>query len=173
MLNFRYLIDKKCVHISGIFGKLLLLSAVIDIGKLDNWLPFKGSSDAELANYEEGNIGVHTMTIPVIAGVLSALRRVFARRVSLKTQWKRRLHAVTIASATCFLFPFAIWESTVCFLWYMWLQLFSDLVVIVKCLYTIYSHAIAGARLISFTHCHYRDQIQKKLQILSLRPGLI
>ncbi|GLJ11142.1 hypothetical protein SUGI_0144260 [Cryptomeria japonica] len=62
--------------------------------------------------YEEGKVGLHKMIAPIIAGVLSALRRVIARRVSLKTQQKRRLHAVTIASATCFIFPFAIWQLT-------------------------------------------------------------
>ncbi|KAL5722134.1 hypothetical protein ACHQM5_005691 [Ranunculus cassubicifolius] len=50
------------------------------------------------------------MMVPIIAGILSALRRVIARRVSLKNQLKRRLHALTIASATCFLFPLAIWD---------------------------------------------------------------
>ncbi|MCL7051991.1 hypothetical protein MKW94_008079 [Papaver nudicaule] len=49
------------------------------------------------------------MVVPLFAGILSALRRVVARRVSLKNQLKRRLHAITMASAACFLFPFAIW----------------------------------------------------------------
>ena len=85
------------------------------------------------------------MVVPITAGILSALRRVLARRVSLKVisaslpyretpsksmhhsflygidnhhhsillqnQLKRRLHAITIASATCFLFPFAMWDT--------------------------------------------------------------
>ena len=80
------------------------------------------------------------MMIPVFAGILSALRRVIARRVSLKVmlsdsfyfsshflshvcflweqpnffllqnQQKKRLHAITITSATCFLFPVAMWD---------------------------------------------------------------
>ncbi|PRQ57769.1 hypothetical protein RchiOBHm_Chr1g0351941 [Rosa chinensis] len=50
------------------------------------------------------------MAIPIFAGILSALRRVIARRVSLKNQLKRRLHALTIASATCFMFPIAMWD---------------------------------------------------------------
>ncbi|KAF6137367.1 hypothetical protein GIB67_036404 [Kingdonia uniflora] len=50
------------------------------------------------------------MAVPIFAGILSALRRVIARRVSLKNQLKRRLHALSIASATCFLFPLAIWD---------------------------------------------------------------
>ncbi|WVZ69241.1 hypothetical protein U9M48_018057 [Paspalum notatum var. saurae] len=56
-------------------------------------------------------IGMKEMVVPITAGILSALRRVLARRVSLKNQLKRRLHAITIASATCFLFPFAMWDT--------------------------------------------------------------
>ncbi|KAL3813255.1 hypothetical protein ACJIZ3_014523 [Penstemon smallii] len=55
-------------------------------------------------------LGVKDMLIPMIAGILSALRRVIARRVSLKNQLKRRLHAITIAAATCFLFPVSMWD---------------------------------------------------------------
>ncbi|CAM8987785.1 unnamed protein product [Rhodiola kirilowii] len=39
-----------------------------------------------------------------------SMTQVIARRVSLKNQFKRRLHAITIASATCFLFPVAMWD---------------------------------------------------------------
>ncbi|VFQ99943.1 unnamed protein product [Cuscuta campestris] len=53
------------------------------------------------------------MIIPIFAGILSALRRVIARRVSLKNQLKRRLNAITIASATCFLFPIAMWDMII------------------------------------------------------------
>ncbi|KAK1440608.1 hypothetical protein QVD17_06437 [Tagetes erecta] len=53
------------------------------------------------------------MVAPIFAGILSALRRVIARRISLKNQLKRRLHAITIASATCFLFPVAMWDMIV------------------------------------------------------------
>lgn len=55
--------------------------------------------------------GMKEMVVPITAGILSALRRVLARRVSLKNQLKRRLHAITVASATCFLFPFAMWDT--------------------------------------------------------------
>lgn len=81
---------------------------------MTSYSPFslKGSSEVDVVMHEEGKVGLQRMIIPVFAGILSALRRVVARRVSLKTQWKRRLHAVTIASATCFIFPFAIWQST-------------------------------------------------------------
>uniref|UniRef100_A0A0D3GPM0 Uncharacterized protein n=2 Tax=Oryza barthii TaxID=65489 RepID=A0A0D3GPM0_9ORYZ len=56
-------------------------------------------------------IGMKEMVVPLTAGILSALRRVLARRVSLKNQLKRRLHAINVASATCFLFPFAMWDT--------------------------------------------------------------
>ncbi|MBA0591946.1 hypothetical protein Gorai_008938 [Gossypium raimondii] len=55
-------------------------------------------------------LGMSKMMVPILAGILSALRRVIARRVSLKNQLKRRLHAITIASATSFLFPVAMWD---------------------------------------------------------------
>ncbi|XP_042375487.1 uncharacterized protein LOC121969443 isoform X1 [Zingiber officinale] len=51
------------------------------------------------------------LVVPISAGILSALRRVIARRISLKNQLKRRLHAMSVASATCFLFPLAMWDT--------------------------------------------------------------
>ncbi|KAK4393615.1 hypothetical protein Sango_1832300 [Sesamum angolense] len=67
----------------------------------------------EESEVESEEIGVKDMLIPVFAGVLSAIRRVVARRLSLKNQLKRRLHAITIASATCFLFPVAMWDMII------------------------------------------------------------
>ncbi|KAG6541805.1 hypothetical protein Mapa_016821 [Marchantia paleacea] len=58
--------------------------------------------------HEKGHVGLHSMIAPIFSGLLAALRRIIARRVSLKSQSKKRLHAITVASATCFLFPFAI-----------------------------------------------------------------
>ncbi|PQP92863.1 zinc transporter 5 [Prunus yedoensis var. nudiflora] len=58
-------------------------------------------------------LGIKEMVLPIFAGILSALRRVIARRVSLKNQLKRRLNAITIASATCFLFPVAMWDMII------------------------------------------------------------
>ncbi|XVF71633.1 hypothetical protein PTKIN_Ptkin12aG0054700 [Pterospermum kingtungense] len=66
------------------------------------------SLDSEVKT--EQVLGMSQMIVPILAGILSALRRVIARRVSLKNQLKRRLHAITIASATCFLFPVAMWD---------------------------------------------------------------
>ncbi|PKA59695.1 hypothetical protein AXF42_Ash011819 [Apostasia shenzhenica] len=57
------------------------------------------------------SLGFKEMLVPILAGILSALRRVMSRRVSLKNQLKRRLHAITVASATCFLFPVAMWDT--------------------------------------------------------------
>ncbi|THG19713.1 hypothetical protein TEA_028265 [Camellia sinensis var. sinensis] len=58
-------------------------------------------------------LGMKEMVVPIVAGILSALRRVIARRVSLKNQLKRRLNAITIAAATCFLFPVAMWDMII------------------------------------------------------------
>ncbi|KAH9606496.1 hypothetical protein KSS87_016440 [Heliosperma pusillum] len=55
-------------------------------------------------------LGMKEMAVPMLAGILSAFRRVITRRVSIKNQLKRRLHAITIASATCFMFPVAMWD---------------------------------------------------------------
>ncbi|KAK1321000.1 hypothetical protein QJS10_CPA03g00530 [Acorus calamus] len=77
---------------------------------------FPISSIKDNANNEEMDLmgeplGMGEMAVPIAAGILSALRRVIARRVSLKNQQKRRLHAITITSATCFLFPLAMWDA--------------------------------------------------------------
>ncbi|XP_068638047.1 uncharacterized protein [Aristolochia californica] len=73
-------------------------------------LSFKEGREIELA-VEEKSLGISEMVVPISAGVLSALRRVIARRVSLKTQLKRRLHALTVAAATCFVFPLAMLDT--------------------------------------------------------------
>ncbi|CAA2958755.1 zinc transporter 5, partial [Olea europaea subsp. europaea] len=76
-------------------------------GDLNAKLPFSVDPGTEV--YTEEGLGIRNMLFPGLAGVLSALRRVITRRVSLKNQIKRRLHAITITSATCFLFPVAMW----------------------------------------------------------------
>ncbi|KAJ7527976.1 hypothetical protein O6H91_16G079100 [Diphasiastrum complanatum] len=65
----------------------------------------KGSSISDDGAFEEGHVGLRTMITPILAGLLLVLRRVIARRVALKSQAKKRLHALTVASAVCFLFP--------------------------------------------------------------------
>ncbi|CAK8533217.1 unnamed protein product [Lathyrus sativus] len=72
--------------------------------------PFSWEDREESEAQKEHVLGLKHMLIPIIAGILSALRRVIARRVSIKNQLKRRLHALTIASATCFMFPIAMWD---------------------------------------------------------------
>ncbi|KAF9625591.1 hypothetical protein IFM89_024364 [Coptis chinensis] len=72
--------------------------------------PFSFKDSVNIVGREEEMLGMKQMVVPIVAGILSALRRVIARRVSLKNQLKRRLHALTITSATCFLFPLAIWD---------------------------------------------------------------
>lgn len=61
---------------------------------------------------EKGHIGFQSMSLAIFAGVLAGLCRVVARRVSLKTQIKRRLHVLTVTAAACFLFPIAVFEAT-------------------------------------------------------------
>ncbi|KAK3017088.1 LOW QUALITY PROTEIN: hypothetical protein RJ639_007662 [Escallonia herrerae] len=79
--------------------------------KLNLKIPFDDNLDTEVQTEEIS--GMSAMVVPVFAGILSALRRVIARRVSLKNQIKRRLHAITLASATCFLFPVAMWDMII------------------------------------------------------------
>lgn len=102
-------------------------------------LPWEDRDDS--GDQTEQSLGLKQMLVPIIAGILSAFRRVIARRVSIKVimvtesdvyflgvscfvcilvltlnilclqnQLKRRLHAITIASATCFMFPIAMWD---------------------------------------------------------------
>ncbi|VVB09149.1 unnamed protein product [Arabis nemorensis] len=71
------------------------------------------STDTKEEEVQTEALGLMGMMIPVFAGILSALRRVIARRVSLKNQQKKRLHAITITSATCFLFPLAMWDLVI------------------------------------------------------------
>ncbi|CAM6109641.1 unnamed protein product [Calypogeia fissa] len=69
---------------------------------------FKSNSTSEGSGYEKGHVGLQSMIVPIVSGLLAALRRIIARRVSLKSRSKKRFHAITVAAATCFLFPFAI-----------------------------------------------------------------
>lgn len=109
--------------------------------KLNRNLPWEDRDDSGIQT--EQVLGLKGMLVPILAGILSALRRVIARRVSIKVvtvtencnfflffsvrcflgivvlmlnisclqnQLRRRLHALTIASATCFMFPIAMWD---------------------------------------------------------------
>ncbi|XP_056162957.1 uncharacterized protein LOC115681566 [Syzygium oleosum] len=78
-----------------------------------SYFPIKFGESPDTGVQTEHNLGMKEMILPIFAGILSALRRVIARRVSLKNQYKRRLHAITVASATCFLFPVAMWDMII------------------------------------------------------------
>ncbi|XP_019442809.1 PREDICTED: uncharacterized protein LOC109347419 isoform X2 [Lupinus angustifolius] len=75
--------------------------------------PFSWEDRDDSETKTEPVVGLKHMLVPISAGILSALRRVIARRVSIKNQLKRRLHALTIASATCFMFPIAMWDMII------------------------------------------------------------
>ncbi|KAJ7527977.1 hypothetical protein O6H91_16G079100 [Diphasiastrum complanatum] len=91
-------------------GLCAMLSAFYFLSEgwaMSTYSPFsyKGSSISDDGAFEEGHVGLRTMITPILAGLLLVLRRVIARRVALKSQAKKRLHALTVASAVCFLFP--------------------------------------------------------------------
>lgn len=54
----------------------------LGFGQLNSELPFSDNEDPDVQPEEV--LGVKQMLIPIFAGILSALRRVIARRVSLK-----------------------------------------------------------------------------------------
>ncbi|CAO2817242.1 unnamed protein product [Amaranthus hypochondriacus] len=72
--------------------------------------PFTFRENQDMDSQKENVLGMREMAVPMLAGILSAFRRVITRRISIKNQLKRRLHAITIASATCFMFPVAMWD---------------------------------------------------------------
>ncbi|KAJ0985749.1 hypothetical protein J5N97_004105 [Dioscorea zingiberensis] len=101
------------VHVGKKVGGLVAMLAAyyfLSIGwATKTYSPFYSFGKEPLIQAKQSP-GLKDMLVPITAGILSALRRVIARRVSLKNQLKRRLHAITVASATCFLFPLAIWN---------------------------------------------------------------
>lgn len=99
--------------VGGLIAMLAAFYLLAQGWAMATFSPFslKDSPDDEVQT--EQVLGMKEMVVPIFAGILSALRRVIARRVSLKNQLKRRLHAVTLASATCFLFPVAMWNMII------------------------------------------------------------
>ncbi|KAL2896330.1 Zinc transporter 5 [Bienertia sinuspersici] len=79
------------------------------ICELNHGLPFRENLESD--DQKETVLGMREMAVPMFAGILSAFRRVIARRVSIKNQLKKRLHAITLASATCIMFPIAMWDT--------------------------------------------------------------
>lgn len=60
-----------------------------------NWkIPFNDSLDTE--DQTEQVLGMKEMVVPILAGILSALRRVIARRVSLKVLAHLSIHIFSI-----------------------------------------------------------------------------
>eukprot|EP00850_Spirogloea_muscicola_P018579 SM000172S03052 [mRNA] locus=s172:61120:67258:- [translate_table: standard] len=83
-------------------GMLCLLH--YNIVPLDSTTPRAKVEEAEMV--AQGSKG--SITIPILAALLSALRRLLARRAAHKTKAKKRLHAVTVASAAVFMLPLSI-----------------------------------------------------------------
>ncbi|ESW23660.1 hypothetical protein PHAVU_004G065800 [Phaseolus vulgaris] len=96
--------------IGGLVAMLASLYLLSEGWATATYSPFSWEDRDSSESQNEPVLGLKLMLIPIIAGILSALRRVIARRVSIKNQLKRRLHALTIASATCFMFPIAMWD---------------------------------------------------------------
>lgn len=99
--------------VGGLVAMLVALFFLSQGWATSSLSPFSSKDSTDTKEEElvtEQALGLMGMMIPVVAGILSALRRVIARRVSLKNQQKKRLHAITITSATCFLFPLAMWD---------------------------------------------------------------
>ncbi|XP_031394458.1 zinc transporter 5 isoform X1 [Punica granatum] len=100
--------------VGGLIAMLAAFYLLSEGWAMARYSPFKFGDDLQSeVETEEKVLGMKEMVLPILAGILSALRRVIGRRVSLKNQLKRRLHALTIASATCFLFPVAMWDTII------------------------------------------------------------
>ncbi|XP_071707644.1 uncharacterized protein [Rutidosis leptorrhynchoides] len=99
--------------IGGLFAMLASFYFLSQGWAMATHSPFSFSSSNDSEVQTEQSLDMRSMVAPIFAGILSALRRVIARRTSLKNQLKRRLHAITISSATCFLFPVAMWDMIV------------------------------------------------------------
>ncbi|XP_052203800.1 uncharacterized protein LOC127809137 [Diospyros lotus] len=99
--------------VGGLVAMLAALYFFSQGWAMATYSPFSFTDNRETEVETEQPLGMKEMVIPICAGILSALRRVIARRVSLKNQLKRRLHAITIAAATCFLFPVAMWDMII------------------------------------------------------------
>ncbi|KAL8240564.1 hypothetical protein R6Q59_013919 [Mikania micrantha] len=99
--------------VGGLFAMLASFYFLSQGWAMATYSPFSFNNNHVSEGQTEQLSDMKSMVAPVFAGILSALRRVIARRISLKNQLKRRLHAITIASATCFLFPVAMWDMIV------------------------------------------------------------
>ncbi|XP_074279068.1 uncharacterized protein LOC141604463 [Silene latifolia] len=96
--------------VGGLVAMLASLYFLSQGWAMATYSPFSFRDNLESDDQKEKVLGMKEMAVPMLAGILSAFRRVITRRVSIKNQLKRRLHAITIASATCFMFPVAMWD---------------------------------------------------------------
>lgn len=99
--------------VGGLFAMLASFYFLSQGWATATYSPFSYNDSDDTEGKTQEILNMKSMIAPISAGVLSALRRVITRRISLKNQLKRRLHAITIASATCFLFPVAMWDMIV------------------------------------------------------------
>ncbi|EFJ16281.1 hypothetical protein SELMODRAFT_116452, partial [Selaginella moellendorffii] len=81
-------------------GAMLGAASTLVLGRGGHKWKKVTSSDSD----EQGRVGLGPITMSIAAGTLFALRRIVARRATMK----KRLHSITVAAATCFLFPFAM-----------------------------------------------------------------
>eukprot|EP00250_Pteridium_aquilinum_P018339 c24040_g1_i3 orf=553-1278(+) len=105
------------VHDYQVAGLVAMIASYFFLSQgwaMSSYSPFSYRDDRTAGDsfQEKGHIGFPSMSLAVFAGVLAGLCRVVSRRVSLKTRMKRRLHAVTVSAAACFLFPIAVFEAT-------------------------------------------------------------
>jgi hypothetical protein len=80
---------------------------------MSSYSPFSFGSTTvkvEAVEAEEGLIKSSSMLLPAFSGILAAIRRIISRREYTKSNAKKRLHAVTVAAAACFIFPFAMFK---------------------------------------------------------------
>ncbi|XP_021763567.1 zinc transporter 5-like [Chenopodium quinoa] len=96
--------------VGGLIAMIASLYFLSQGWAMATYSPFSSGENLGSDAQKEKVLGMREMAVPMLAGILSAFRRVIARRISIKNQLKRRLHAITIASATCFMFPVAMWD---------------------------------------------------------------
>ncbi|KNA25869.1 hypothetical protein SOVF_001760 [Spinacia oleracea] len=97
--------------VGGLVAMLASLYFLSQGWAMATYSPFSFREITDSDAQKEKVLGMREMAVPMLAGILSAFRRVISRRISIKNQLKRRLHAITIASATCFMFPVAMWDA--------------------------------------------------------------
>ncbi|GBG71494.1 hypothetical protein CBR_g8910 [Chara braunii] len=106
-------IQENILLVNEVLGALAMVFAFYLIFKGPTLFSQSGFLTGALNGEEDiaaEDINLSTAGIAIAAGILGALRRVVARRTAVKAHAKKRLHALTVAAATCFVFPFASWQ---------------------------------------------------------------